>query len=83
MKSDVFSGKIKIYLKWRVSMKIRGEKYSFIGTAIAILVILLFLFLNRFVFSEKEPDKEDTILPTESTLAISLVPAEIIAPIAE
>ena len=60
-------------------MKIRGEKYSFIGTAIAILIILLFLFLNRFVFNEKE-EEESSILPTESTLAISLVPAEIIAP---
>ena len=61
-------------------MKIRGEKYSFIGTAIAILIILLFLFLNRFVFNNPEPERDDNILPTESTLAISLVPAEIIAP---
>ena len=59
-------------------MKIRGEKYSFIGTAIAIFVILLFLFLNKFVFNKSEPEKEDKVLPTESTFSIEIVPAEII-----
>ena len=56
-------------------MKIRGERYSFLGTAIAIVVIILFIILQKYVFKPQESQDEKN-LPTEGTIALSTVEAE-------
>lgn len=56
-------------------MRLRGEKYSFVGTAIAIIMIILFVILQKYVFKADEKPKE-AALPTEGTLALSTVDAE-------
>ena len=56
-------------------MKIRGERYSFLGTAIAIVVIILFIILQKYVFKPQQSQNEKN-LPTEGTLAISTIEAE-------
>ena len=59
-------------------MKPRGQKYSFLGTAAAIVVIILFVIFQKYVFKSEKPQREET-LPTQGTLAISTIEAQISA----
>jgi hypothetical protein len=71
LKEYVFSDTMK---KEAISMNIRGNKYSFMGTFCAIIVILMMFFLSKYVFKNDETEKSESV--TESTYEYPAVEAE-------
>ncbi len=57
-------------------MKIRGQRYSFMGTLCAIIVILIMFFLSKYVFKNEGGSSAVRETATESTYEYPAVPAE-------
>lgn len=57
-------------------MKIRGQRYSFMGTFCAIIIILIMFFLSKYVFKNESGTTDNPEPATESTYEYPAVPAE-------
>lgn len=59
-----------------IKVKIRGQKYSFMGTLCAIIVILIMFFLSKYVFKNEDSASNGEEIPTESTYVYPAVQAQ-------